>query len=113
MKDSNKLIAEFMNLNIVTLDDIRSNKNPMISSADGYTVDSLQYHTSWDWLMPVVRKCLDVYQGIWKADFDRYSSKNLASYESSIRTATGSANRETTYRVVTEFINWYNKNKKA
>ena len=52
--ENNKLIAEFMGMNIVTLDDIRRNKNPMISNADGYTVDSLQYHTSWDWLMPVV-----------------------------------------------------------
>jgi hypothetical protein len=70
MKDSNRLIAEFMNLNIVTLDDIRSNKNPMISSADGYTVDSLQYHTSWDWLMPVVAKISDLENQICEEPFE-------------------------------------------
>ncbi len=55
MKD-NKIIAEFMGVNIITIDDIRTNKNPYISSADGYTEEDLQYHTSWDWLMPVLKK---------------------------------------------------------
>ena len=53
----NILIAEFMGVNIITIDDIRSNKNPYISSADGYTEEDLQYHKSWDWLMPVIKKC--------------------------------------------------------
>ena len=34
----------------------RTNKNPYISSAHGYLEDDLEYHTSWDWLMPVVEK---------------------------------------------------------
>jgi hypothetical protein len=50
----NGLIAEFMNVKVVTLDEIRSNKEPFYSSADGYTAEDLQYHTSWNWLMPVV-----------------------------------------------------------
>ena len=25
-----------------------------------YTPSEMKYHTSWDWLMPVVQKCLDV-----------------------------------------------------
>ena len=52
----NKLIAEFMNLNVVTINDIKRNKNPYIESADGYTIQELQYNTSWDWLMPVIEK---------------------------------------------------------
>tara|TARA_R100001244_G_scaffold81028_1_gene63292 strand:- start:45 stop:344 length:300 start_codon:yes stop_codon:yes gene_type:complete len=55
--ENNKLIAEFMGLNVVTLDEIRNNKNPHISSADGYTSDDIHYHDSWDWLMPVVQEC--------------------------------------------------------
>ena len=27
-----------------------------------YGVNELQYHTSWDWLMPVVQKCFDTQQ---------------------------------------------------
>ena len=52
----NKLIAEFMNLNVVTINDIRINKNPYIESADGHTIQELQYNTSWDWLMSVIEK---------------------------------------------------------
>ena len=50
--NNNKLIAEFMGL--------------VVSDRDNYTselhtnVDAdLKYHTSWDWLMPVVQKCFD------------------------------------------------------
>ena len=52
----NGSIAEFMNVKVVTLDEIRSNKEPVFSSADGYTVEDLQYHTSWNWIMPVVER---------------------------------------------------------
>ena len=50
--NNNKLIAEFMGL--------------VVSDSDNYTselhtnVDAdLKYHTSWDWLMPVVHKIKD------------------------------------------------------
>ena len=43
--NNNKLIAEFMGV-----------KYPMLKGSD------LQYHTSWDWLMPVVQKCFDTQQ---------------------------------------------------
>ena len=41
--DDNKLIAEFMGRNF----------------SERYKT---QYHTSWDWLMPVVKKCFDTQQ---------------------------------------------------
>ena len=43
---NNKLIAEFMDY---------ENVDEMFPF-DG----ELHYHTSWDWLMPVVQKCLDI-----------------------------------------------------
>ena len=57
MKD-NKLIAEFMGINVVTEDDIRANKNPTISSYEGYLEEDLEYHSSWDWLMPVANEII-------------------------------------------------------
>ena len=45
-----------MGINVVTEDDIRANKNPTISSYEGYLEEDLEYHSSWDWLMPVVEK---------------------------------------------------------
>jgi hypothetical protein len=48
MKEENKIIALFMG-DINSLDaKVSFNKN--------CTVDELQYHKSWDWLMPVVEK---------------------------------------------------------
>ena len=55
---NNKLIAEFMGINVVTEDDIRANKTPTISSYEGYLEEDLEYHSSWDWLMPVANEII-------------------------------------------------------
>ena len=53
---NNKLIAEFMG--VVFHDDENQYYN-----ADGLHIgNTLQYHSSWDWLMPVVQKCFDTQQ---------------------------------------------------
>ena len=54
---NNKLIAEFMGHEIL----YRPNSNGFIEISDTELcdVDDLQYHTSWDWLMPVVQKIED------------------------------------------------------
>tara|TARA_R110000822_G_scaffold5266_6_gene22604 strand:+ start:3263 stop:3778 length:516 start_codon:yes stop_codon:yes gene_type:complete len=54
MSKESILIAEFMGVNVVTLDQIRANRNPIFSNADGYTVDELKYHSDWNWLMQVI-----------------------------------------------------------
>ena len=94
MKD-NKLIAEFMGVNLINIDDIRDNKNPYISSADGYTKEDLQYHTSWDWLMPVVQKIMDVSFFNGEPE-DFYVVRDFIPEISD------------TYKSVVEFINQYN-----
>ena len=63
-KQDNVIIAEFMGLVLVTLDKIKTNKKPYISSADGYTDDELKYDCSWDWLIPVVEKIEIECQGV-------------------------------------------------
>ena len=49
MENNNKLIAEFMQ---------KGSKSLGIYDFDGchYRLDELKFHTSWDWLMPVVMK---------------------------------------------------------
>ena len=49
--ENNKLIAEFMGLEIVNADIILYELNGI-----AYPINKLQYHTSWDWLMPVLKK---------------------------------------------------------
>jgi hypothetical protein len=101
--ESNKLIAEFMELplvpcNIGTKDGAVTEgyQHPKVNSP--CTIDGLQYKYSWDWLMPVVENILN------KSDDDElierfYEIQNVI------------PNREATYQAVVEFINQYNKTK--
>lgn len=50
MDESNKLIAEFMGINV---GEYTSYPEEGLTQ---YAVVDLQYHESWDWLMPVVEK---------------------------------------------------------
>jgi hypothetical protein len=93
MKNNNKLIAKFMNVNIVTLDDIRANKDPYISSADGYTEEELKYDTSWDWLMSVIEE-------IWHSDIEDVTDNDISNIAESL----GDAQIDGVYEAVVEFI---------
>jgi len=70
--DANKLIAEFMgavgtpkynptewDVYITGSLDVDSDDE---NAQHFYTPDEMKYHTSWDWLMPVVQKCFDTQQ---------------------------------------------------
>jgi hypothetical protein len=55
---NNKLIAEFMGMEFgddgtMCYDDAENRHPPT-------PTDMLAFHTSWDWLMPVVQKCYDL-----------------------------------------------------
>tara|TARA_R100000963_G_C4637253_1_gene101164 strand:+ start:1304 stop:1579 length:276 start_codon:yes stop_codon:yes gene_type:complete len=87
--EDNKLIAEFMGL--------------VVSDRENYTselhtnVDAdLKYHTSWDWLMPVVEKISDIKHWSINATLDWLS-------ESQDRD--GLYEKEDVYKAVVEFIN--------
>ena len=89
MKD-NKLIAEFMGC---------TNPFNEIHDATLYKVeqgtfelDELQYHTSWDWLMPVVEKIEQIHEGVPKQLI------NLSLFST----------RQEIYQAVVEFINQLN-----
>ena len=80
----NKLIAEFMQYD-----------NKSVGLYDyGHTPNNeiLKYHTSWDWLMPVIDKC-----------YQEHMSKHIAE-------AVMTCNIDEVYKVIVEFINEYNNN---
>ncbi len=83
MKD-NKLIAEFMG-------------NGKEYEIDINTKTLKSYHTSWDWLMPAVNKCMQTGENTdeWDALYDALST----------------VNKTNTYKAVIEFIKQYNQNK--
>ena len=82
MKD-NKIIAEFM-------------KTSIGYGNDYYTDDKFPYKTSWDWLMPVVQKIMDV-------SFFNGEPEDFYSIRNSIPQI------RNTYKAVVEFIKLYNK----
>ena len=81
-KENNKMIAEFMG-------DI-SSMNAKVSFSKNCGVKDLQYHLSWDWLMPVVDKC--------------YTS-NIQHPNDDITQGLIDVDIESTYNAVVEFIN--------
>ena len=56
--ENNKIIAEFMG--------IIPNEAGVyhVSKHKGYSLENLLYHTSWDWLMPVVEKIEQVHEDV-------------------------------------------------
>ncbi len=92
MKD-NKLIAEFIGMqhtNIGWYD------NEETLQLQNNTFDKLQFHTSWDWLMPVVEKVLKMKLG---EEYDiRYLATHLVNTDINA-----------TYNAVVQFINQCNK----
>jgi len=91
-QENNKLIAEFMDL----LESSLPNKYWTEQSKEGFgqgELVELQYHTSWDWLMPVVEKIEQVHEGVPQELI------NLSLFST----------RDEVYNAVVEFINQYNK----
>ena len=105
MKD-NKLIAEFMGMTYGDPND----KSVMIQMTpqgnEVVPIESMEYHTSWDWLMPVVEKIESLgyvftIQG-GKAKYGEMISRT--------RCFIVEDKLSSTYKAVVEFINEYNKN---
>jgi hypothetical protein len=56
MEANNKLIAEFMGID--SFKDSLASLHQGKINVDVDVYEQAQYNTSWDWLMPVVQKCL-------------------------------------------------------
>jgi hypothetical protein len=91
MKD-NKLIAEFMGLQFSKGEYYR----PLFNSGDWISEDELHYHTSWDWLMPVVVEC-----------FERLGNTDTIDYMR-LNDALLTCNIDELYNAVVEFIEEHN-----
>ena len=102
--ENNKIIAEFMGFtqekNIGWYDNDMLMSQNVYDSQDGNCFNELLFHTSWDWLMPVVMK------------ISRKIDKPLDEVVS-LLTEVGSDNIwdvKSLHNAVVEFINEYNQN---
>jgi len=96
--EGNKVIAEFMGKKLPT--------DEYVIPIDGelnlcYWVDELRFHSSWDWLMPVVRKIVEYC--INESD-DAFMSDEYTSILETVSLAV----IEDSFKVVVEFIKCYN-----
>lgn len=124
--DGNKLIAEFMVYGEHGLWSYGDNAKERISkdAHDG----TLKYHSSWDWLMPVVEKIAKlevekekVVTNGNESYFDSYYPRTFAMVNAATQQFMVRINRfalhesnsliEATFSAVVEFIKWYNENK--
>ena len=88
--NDNKLIAEFMGYPKIANDEDKRD----------YLEDCVKYHTSWDWLMPVVLKC--------KESVDYCSDDNALDYHNIEDEMLSQLSIEDTYQAVVKFIKIYN-----
>ena len=125
--NGNKIIAEFMG--------ITSSFNTFFDSVAKchYEPSDLNYHSSWYWLMPVVKKiCITELNPFILANDEKFSMRlrfntfrvkehNSDNLQIKVRLETdfkhlvfkhdSSSEIESTHSVVVQFIKWYNQNK--
>ena len=114
--ENNKLIAEFMELEKCTA--LACKDDPCYYYADNYMkTHDLQYHTSWDWLMPVVEKINTMYfYGNPEIRIGKNRVELLCGFEEkhiykAWRISKDISYVKTIYDAVVEFIKWYNQQK--
>ena len=94
MKD-NKLIAEFMGWDIESPTTLPSNLHLSNLELDNNEVLEYKFHTSWDWLMPVVEKIFAL----------AVADENIELFYD---VQTHIPDKTATYNAVVEFIKTYN-----
>ena len=105
--EGNKLIAEFMGIKIIQS---RYGCNHPLVTCPYPDYSNLKYHSSWDWLIPVVSKISKMYEDLYKQAF---ITKTPIPYD--IETTYADVicrhvtiEKEHLFERVVEFIKWYN-----
>lgn len=135
MKEQNKLIAEFMGSRYINEPFFDKSTNKMVDYwywtkpdngwpsskltnqeySTAYMIENWAYHTSWDWLIPVVEKIESLN---WSTEL-RYTAgvgHNMYFISAGAelnRTKSSTDKIEAVYNAVIFFINWYNQQNQA
>jgi hypothetical protein len=107
--EGNKLIAEFMGGIFETNLPFTHTKHGWIDTPanDGKQIAQdydLKYHSSWDWLMPVIKK-------IHELDISIDNEVGSARQYNVVGSSIGPVTIESTWQACVEFIKYYNQNK--
>jgi hypothetical protein len=116
--EGNKLIAEFMGAKLITDDpNFMGGNVPFFRLAKfndierNYTKYELKYHSSWDWLMPVVEKIEK--ELFWQIELYRNQCKIWHETDGKTLWRETESKIQSTWLAVVEFIKWENKNKQS
>ena len=114
----NELIAEFMGFELHRttphgkgFEVIKEEANMYRTNDKGWVhKDNLEFHSSWEWLMPVMEKI----RGIWNTfEFDTPENDKAEDIFSFTKEWFMSADIDSIYNAVVEFIKWYNQGQKS
>ena len=105
--EGNTMIAEFMEWRMAN----DGYNDTMFNGTDKYCmIDNLKYHSSWDWLMPVVEK-IEKIKGVHI--FIKGNRCEILNYGFEMDSPSSVYKIESVWLAVVEFIKWYNQNKPA
>lgn len=114
--ENNKLIAEFMDIHEIMLDEYSNYEIDVIYPILGIKPhhhkgliiheSDLQFHTSWDWLMPVVSKMRYMYNHC-----EVGGTEYIEDLISVIAQGCVETHISQVYEGMVGFIKWYNENK--
>ena len=124
--EGNKLIAEFIGFVLNYIDEEKTmpyyiHNEKYLSNPPStillYKGEELQFHSSWDWLMPVVEKIesINITDENYYAVNIRYDECCIESCADDYWIAHSLPNQSkltSTYKATVEFIKWYNLNNK-
>lgn len=109
MKTDNELIAEFMGMHSKYFQVYSNQLEEVIWFREGedfpscyFRIIELMYHSSWDWLMPVIDKIRSIGYRV-NIDFGKITQCAISNIDPMMHVVELSV-----YKTVVEFIKWYN-----
>lgn len=114
VNENNRLIAEFMGYIPISETDFLGGNHNFIEGSEDFNrlhiYDASKYHTSWDWIMPVVQRIdemgASVIIGRMFCDI-KYEDPLNAEKHFDIRIASG-VKMNAVHGAVVEFVKWHN-----
>ena len=110
--EGNKLIAEFMGEKIIPSEDsvrYKDGSEVVIDSVKGWRV--CKYHTSWDWLMPVVEKIEKLGYSVFIQNDACWIKVARAGMKMPLISELGENKISAAFIAIVQFIQWYNQTK--
>ena len=116
--EQNQLIAEFMGAKMKSFVEGYAGTFYYLNGKRWVQPDSLKYHTSWDWLMPVVEKIedckvLDDFGFSVIIDNWQVNIRSCFSGQNVVFVSSGQSKIAVVHSAIIQFITWYNSQPKT